>query len=417
MDLANFSTFWLQNTTFLWKYGKYICNQSYIFRAKIEKTTSTQSFVVGSKTLLLLLSIVMLPTLVFAQSEQQQKKLQQQLLQNKHHIAEIKLSKKQLSQELKSLNEKIAIIAEKISDASIKIKQLRLEETKLEQLRQEQLLAVKNIWRDIFHQASLLQRVQKTPTSYFINDNNIKKHRTLRMIQIIIDDYQQKTISMKANIKKIAKNITDIRHNNKQQQALLADLIDQQADIKQLIVNKNSLIQTNNAEIAQHTQKVAIIGKKIDDLSKLAKALPTPKFQVKNNNRRVISSSAKIAKSGHMPVSGKRIINFGEKTNYGGKHRGITYHTLALANVFSPITGVVMYAGNFRNYGNVVIIRANNGEVLTIAGMDDIYVNLSDAITTGQLIGRMPNQDHRQLYIELRRKGKVVNPKNTLNIH
>jgi septal ring factor EnvC (AmiA/AmiB activator) len=76
-----------------------------------------------------------------------------------------------------------------------------------------------------------------------------------------------------------------------------------------------------------------------------------------------------------------------------------------------------MYAGNFRNYGNVVIIRANNGEVLTIAGMDDIYVNLSDAITTGQLIGRMPNQDHRQLYIELRRKGKVVNPKNTLNIH
>jgi hypothetical protein len=30
-------------------YGKYICTQSCIFRAKIEKTISTQSFVVGSK--------------------------------------------------------------------------------------------------------------------------------------------------------------------------------------------------------------------------------------------------------------------------------------------------------------------------------------------------------------------------------
>jgi hypothetical protein len=47
MELANFSTFWLQNTTSLLKYGKYICTQSYIFRSKIEKTTSTQSFVVG----------------------------------------------------------------------------------------------------------------------------------------------------------------------------------------------------------------------------------------------------------------------------------------------------------------------------------------------------------------------------------
>jgi hypothetical protein len=27
MELTNFSTFWLQNTTFLLKYGKYICTQ------------------------------------------------------------------------------------------------------------------------------------------------------------------------------------------------------------------------------------------------------------------------------------------------------------------------------------------------------------------------------------------------------
>jgi transcriptional regulator with XRE-family HTH domain len=48
MELANLSTFWLQNTTSLLKYGKYICTQSCIFRSKIEKTISTQSFDVGS---------------------------------------------------------------------------------------------------------------------------------------------------------------------------------------------------------------------------------------------------------------------------------------------------------------------------------------------------------------------------------
>ena len=53
MELTNFSTFWLQNTTFLLMYGKYICTQSCIFRSKIEKTTSTQSFVVGSKEAML----------------------------------------------------------------------------------------------------------------------------------------------------------------------------------------------------------------------------------------------------------------------------------------------------------------------------------------------------------------------------
>ena len=51
MELTNFSTFWLQNTTFPLKYGKYICTQSCIFRSKIEKTKSTQSFVVGSQDL------------------------------------------------------------------------------------------------------------------------------------------------------------------------------------------------------------------------------------------------------------------------------------------------------------------------------------------------------------------------------
>jgi hypothetical protein len=49
MGLTNFSTVWLQNTTFLLQYDNYIYMQSCIVRVKIEKTTSTQSFVVGSK--------------------------------------------------------------------------------------------------------------------------------------------------------------------------------------------------------------------------------------------------------------------------------------------------------------------------------------------------------------------------------
>jgi hypothetical protein len=39
MELASFFTFWLQDTTFLLRYGKYIYMQSCIFRTKIDKTT------------------------------------------------------------------------------------------------------------------------------------------------------------------------------------------------------------------------------------------------------------------------------------------------------------------------------------------------------------------------------------------
>ncbi len=123
------------------------------------------------------------------------------------------------------------------------------------------------------------------------------------------------------------------------------------------------------------------------------------------------------ATSAHIgtPVVGQVVRGFGENTEIGPS-LGISVQAAPAARVISPCAGRVAYAGQFRTYGQLLIVDCGGGFHFVLAGMERLDVEAGHPVQPGEPVGVMPSYDPRAagqrpaLYVELRRQGQPVNP-------
>ncbi|MEI9804348.1 MAG: peptidoglycan DD-metalloendopeptidase family protein [Pseudolabrys sp.] len=112
---------------------------------------------------------------------------------------------------------------------------------------------------------------------------------------------------------------------------------------------------------------------------------------------------------------------FGASDGNGGLEKGISIATRAGAQVTAPADGWVVYAGQFRSYGQLLILNVGGGYHLLLAGMDRISVDLGQFVLTGEPVASMGSGSHIAailatgssqpvLYIEFRKDGVPVDP-------
>ena len=121
-----------------------------------------------------------------------------------------------------------------------------------------------------------------------------------------------------------------------------------------------------------------------------------------------------------LPAQGRRALAFGDKTQYGGQSKGVVIETRYAAQVTSPCDGWVVYAGEFRSYGQLLIINAGDGYHVLLAGLSQIDVQPGQFVLTAEPVGTMSGgQKNTQtsaqvsgpvLYVELRKDGRPIDP-------
>ncbi|MDB5680902.1 MAG: metalloendopeptidase [Sphingomonas bacterium] len=111
-----------------------------------------------------------------------------------------------------------------------------------------------------------------------------------------------------------------------------------------------------------------------------------------------------------LPVAGKLVTGFGEVSDAGVTARGLTFAVAGEADVTAPAAGKVVYAGPFRGYGNVVIIDHKGGWTTLISGLGALSVKLNQPVGQGAPIGAAQPGEDRRITVELRRKGRPVDP-------
>ncbi len=120
------------------------------------------------------------------------------------------------------------------------------------------------------------------------------------------------------------------------------------------------------------------------------------------------------------PAQGKRLKSFGFQDEVGGKSEGIYVETRQAAQITSPSDGWVIYAGEFRSYGQLLIINAGGGYHILLAGLDQIYSNVGQFVLAGEPVAAMGKgpqlalggvqSRNPVLYIEFRKDARPVNP-------
>lgn len=112
------------------------------------------------------------------------------------------------------------------------------------------------------------------------------------------------------------------------------------------------------------------------------------------------------------PVVGRILGRYGEALSTGLTQKGLTLETAPGAQVVAPYEGNVVYAGQFRGYGELLIIEHGEGYHSLLAGLSRIDSTIGQWVVAGEPVGVMGRSETRRpvLYVELRRNGQPINP-------
>ena len=111
-----------------------------------------------------------------------------------------------------------------------------------------------------------------------------------------------------------------------------------------------------------------------------------------------------------LPVVGELTQQYGQMTRAGIHSKGIMLETRRRAQVITPYDGVVLFAGPFRGYGQLLIIEYGDGYHILLAGMDRIDAAVGQSLLAGEPVGIMTDANSPELYVELRHDGQPINP-------
>ena len=179
-------------------------------------------------------------------------------------------------------------------------------------------------------------------------------------------------------------------------------------------------------------KKLKTLEKKMKEVSKLQKKVKVDlalkikekklKEKAKNLNELVSGvekkKKSKILTIGNIqyPVRGEIVSNYGEGKDIRKSKNGMVFQVAKDSFVTSPINGMVVYANQFRSYGNLVIIENDEGFYCILSGMKNILISSGIEVLKGEPIAKLNTGKNNQLYFELRLNGKIINPKSKVEI-
>ncbi len=236
-----------------------------------------------------------------------------------------------------------------------------------------------------------------------------------------------------ADLKKELAGLLDVRGEISRRHADLAeaaaDLRGERRELDSLLTRKVKLRQKTKTEIKAALLRIQKLAGKAETLRDLLVRLEEDR-QARQKQQAQEALARKNALGKHPPIrrakgrlafpaAGRITARYGEPANVGTSRKGVTLETIPGAQVVAPYGGEVVYAGKFRGYGQLLIIRHSDGYHTLLAGLGRIDSIIGQSLTTGEPVGVMGTEEDGKpaLYFELRRKGRPINPLPWLAAH
>jgi murein hydrolase activator len=413
-----------------------------------------------------------LPWLADAQEDLSREEAKKRLNETEQQLQSSRAKEQGLTQDIATLAEERAKLNSELIEAGNRVQasEAKLSETeaKLAQLT-DQVNVIKSSITErketIYKMLLAMQRMGRTPPPALVTrrDDALAVVRSAMLLADVFPElkYQADNLSHELEgLVSIESNIREQRDAEKNDRDRLAS---EQQRLDGLLEEKKTKLAQGEVELAQVKQSAVDQAQAVTDLNELIdrldaqiakvevaqydaevaaekalrareqdQALATPAnesvVEIKPDTTKVAFASPDRLKPAmpfeaakgtlRLPAAGRRIKRFGDPENAGGTARGISLQTRPEARITAPSDGWVVYAGEFRSYGQLLIINAGGGYHVLLAGMSRIDVSLGQFVLAGEPIAVMgssgaPSQDDSSrpvLYVEFRKDGRPIDP-------
>ena len=217
-------------------------------------------------------------------------------------------------------------------------------------------------------------------------------------VKVGIDNYFQSFENLKVVNQDLKNKLYSYKEKKKKLNTELKNL---EKKIVQVSLLQKKFIA--NPEAKKREKKVKKSAKNINEL---VKGVKVPKLKKKKS----------ITTRFQMPLQASIVSEFGQNKANKIFKNGVIFEVSEDSFVASPFDGIIVFANKFKSYGNLVIIENDSGYFCILAGMDNIIISSGNKVFKGEPIARISKKLNNKLYFELRKNGKIINPKSKVEI-
>jgi murein hydrolase activator len=309
---------------------------------------------------------------------------------------------------------------------------------------------------------SALQRMGRNPPPILITqrEDALKMVRSAMLLAAAFPELGDQAKALAARLNELVRVMTEIRTQGESLKAEMVHLTDARTRLSGLLEEKKVSLEQRQSELTRMRQAAADISASVTDLNDLIarldkavkdntglgaydiearkqaaapddKKVMTPKSTdvvelapgaTLGSPGRIKPEIAFVNATGRLPLpaQGRKVLAFGEKTQYGGQSKGLVLETRQGAQVTSPCDGWIVYAGEFRSYGQLLIINAGGGYHVLLAGLSQIDVQPGQFVLAAEPVGTMSGWSQQAqpaavnsapvLYVEFRKDGRPIDP-------
>ncbi|MDP6222770.1 MAG: peptidoglycan DD-metalloendopeptidase family protein [Candidatus Micropelagos thuwalensis] len=357
--------------------------------------------------------MAMHPAYAQTKEKRQLKSLEKEIRERDEKRVQLEKQAEQIATQRRKLQLNMIFIAEQIR--ANEQRQININK-KLDALlmTQDNLIAALNKDRvNLSQSLAALQRFEKsTPPALAVRpDDALEGIRGALAMASIVPSLKQKVDEIHARLDELSAIRRQILKRQKELDDALIKAENDRAKLDVLVTEKQQAEASRRQEAASEQAAIKELAAKARNLKDLVTKLEKRRARQHNQIEGFSRTRGKLP----LPVSGKllsRPETIRKNTETGREGAYMTTRVQSL--VTAPYDAQVLYAGPFRDYGNMLILGVGKNYHLLFAGLSEISVDVGQVILAGEPVGQIIPEPltnaPKTLYMEIRYKGQPQDP-------
>ena len=333
----------------------------------------------------------------------------------------------ELSGELKNVQKQMVKLAKTVQEKEDDLTRLENRQKQMQERERELKARLSLTNRQIVQVVTGIQTLAIRPPELALMEVQapLNTLRSRMMMGYSLPVIQGTNKQVRQDLAELSRLQADLQEQIVRIKSTQSQLSEQSSQMDRLLQQKSILQAQYQVSQAQSQERVKTLGAQARDLKDLLDRLDNEKKEATRmavqhisqnkpafrQNTPAVSSGAFSKAKGRLPypVRGNITGRFGD-TMVGGAHaKGITLTARPSARVIAPFDGTVLFAGPFKNYGELVILDHGDSYLTLLAGMETINPTVGQQVLAGEPIGQM-KATKPDLYFEIRKEGQPIDP-------
>ena len=353
--------------------------------------------------------------------------VQQDLDKSREKRANLDKAARKAAAELRAVKRQGVNLARKMHRHSADADRIEAQLNSLEERERTKIEKMQQRKAQLSVTLAALQRLARMPTATLVTvpQSTDKTIRTAILLRAAVPELQRDAMSLGDDLRALTSLRDQISADKVALTDSLARLKAERKSLAALTSDKFKLLKNMKSAERAAAQKAARLSAQAGNLRELLEKLSirqnrpalrapgsAPVALIPVPARKPAVTPPVTISRGVLPAPGRVVTTFGAKMPNGTLSKGVFVVTRPSAAVVAPIPGRVVFAGQFRGYGNLVILELRDKGHALISGMSRIDAQVGDDVLVGEPLGEMTPSTGTapKLYFELRKRGRPINP-------